>query len=268
MTNDRIYTLHNHKQSYGGRASVFTSLKASISVEAALAVPVFFFAMLCLIYLLEIMSIQTSVRSGLQYAAKHVMEDAYPAAVIRPGDIEAYIVEEVGADRLERSIIVGGSSGIECRESKMSVRTGIGDLKAVYQIKLPVPMFLIDGIRCEETIKVKAWVGYEKEFLGSEKEDTVYVTENGIVYHRDYHCTYLELSIQMVMRETIEELRNKNGGKYYPCVICGGRGSQVYITDNGNRYHGSLSCSGLKRTVYAIPLSEAIGKGACARCVK
>jgi len=268
LTNYRINTLHNNKQSYGGRASVFTSFKASITLEAAMAVPVFFFAMLCLIYLLEIMTIQTSVRSGLQYAAKHVMQETYPVAVIQPGDIESYIVEEIGAERLDRSIIVGGSSGINCRESQMSVRTGIGNLKAVYQIKIPVPMFQIDGIRCEESIKIKAWVGYEKEFFGSEKEDTVYVTETGIVYHRDYHCTYLELSIQTVTRESIGNLRNENGGKYYPCVLCGGMANQVYITDNGNRYHSSLSCSGLKRTVYAIPLSEAVGKGACTRCVK
>ncbi|MCQ2507536.1 MAG: pilus assembly protein, partial [Dorea sp.] len=42
----------------------------------------------------------------------------------------------------------------------------------------------------------------------------------------------------------------------------------VYVTDYGDRYHSSLSCSGLKRTVYSVPKSEAIGKGACSKCAK
>lgn len=268
MTDSKRYALQQNNQSYSGKASVFTSLKASITIEAAMAVPIFFFAMLCLIYLLEIMAVQTSVRSGLQYAAKSVMSDSYPLAVIRPGDIEAYVVDEIGVERLERSIIAGGSSGIDCSGSKMSVRTGIGNLEAVYTIKLPVPMFRVEGMKCKESLRIKAWVGYEKEFFGSEKEDTVYITDTGIVYHRDYHCTYLELSIQMVTREAVESLRNESGGKYHPCILCGGNGNPVYITDTGNRYHGSLSCSGLKRTVYAVPLSEAAGKGACVRCAR
>jgi len=268
MTNNQKHALHTNNQSHSGRASVFTSFSASITIEVALAVPIFLFAIVCLVYLLEIMTIQTAIRSGLQCAAKNVMSDSYPLAIIRTEDIEAYVVDEIGAERLERSIVVGGSTGIDCSGSRMSVRTGIGSLEARYELKLPVPMFKTGGLECKESIKVKAWVGYEKEFFGSEKEDTVYVTDTGMVYHRDYHCTYLELSIQMVTRDGIEGLRNVDGGKYYPCIICGGRGNPVYITDTGNRYHGSLSCSGLKRTVYAVPLSEAAGKGACVRCAR
>ena len=98
---------------------------------------------------------------------------------------------------------------------------------------------------------------------------TVYVTETGLVYHRDYHCTHLELSIHMVLQSEIESLRNEGGGKYHPCQHCmKGAGGGVYITDTGDRYHSSLSCSGLKRTIYAVPLSEVAGKGACSRCGK
>lgn len=71
----------------------------------------------------------------------------------------------------------------------------------------------------------------------------------------------------MVSDTEVKALRNSSGGKYYPCEHCGGGAAGgVYITDNGDRYHSTLACSGLKRTVYAVPVSEAAGKGVCSRC--
>lgn len=269
MTNNKTTPYPYLYTSYTGKVSLFTPVKGSITVEAALAVPFFFFAVVCLIFLFEIMAIQTSVRSGLQYAGKMIAEECYPLSVINSENVEKYVVDAVGADRLERSIVVGGSTGIDCNASSMSVRTGIGKLTVTYQIRIPVPMIRIEGITREESIRIKAWTGYEREFFGVGEEEMVYVTENGIVYHKDYHCTYLELSIRMVTAESIESLRNSSGGKYYSCRLCGGGSStNVYITDDGDKYHCSLSCSGLKRTVYAVPLSEVVGKGACIRCVR
>lgn len=251
------------------KTSAFTSLKGSITVEAALALPVFFFAVLCLLYLFEIMAIQTAVYSGVQYAGKIAMQEGYPLSVIVPGSIEEDIVNAIGADRLDRSIVVGGSAGIDCSRSYMSPRTGIGKIVADYKVSIPVPIFFIREIERTESIRIKAWTGYEKEVFGGLDSETVYITETGLVYHQDYHCTYLELSIRMVNASEVNALRNTDGAKYYACRLChGGESNHVYLTDNGNKYHGSLSCSGLKRTVYAVPLSEVIGRGGCVRCVK
>ncbi len=266
MTNNQNKPLQTSNLSRGGKISVLTPVSGSITLEAALAVPIFFLAVVCLIYLFEITAIKTSVRSGLQYAGTVIMEESYPLSVIHPSEIEEYVVNAIGAQRMNRSIIMGGSSGLDCSDSSMSIRTGIGTIKAEYRVNIPIPMFGLRGITCQDYIKIKAWTGYEKDFFGTEQEDTVYVTETGIVYHKDYQCTYLDLSIRMVSRDSISDIRNDSGGKYYPCTFCGGRGDAVYITDTGNKYHGSISCSGLKRTVYAIPLSEAVGKGACKRC--
>lgn len=248
------------------RASAFTSKKGSITVEAAMAVPLFFFAVVCLMYLMEIMAVQTAVRSGLQYAGKNAAQDACMSVVLSPSAVKADVVNAIGVERLQRSIVAGGSGGIDCSSSRISPRTGIGELSAKYKIRIPVPLFRIAMLSFEDKMQIKVWNGYEKADFGVKDEGIVYVTETGIVYHRNYHCTHLELSIRMVQPGEVEDLRNKNGGKYHACERCGGKGGGVYITDTGDRYHSSLSCSGLKRTVYAVPLSEAAGKRACSKC--
>ncbi len=239
----------------------------SVTVEAAFAVPLFFFAVVCLLYLMEIMSVQTAVRCGLQEAGKRTAEDTCEICMINPAHVEQYVVDSIGADRLDRSIVVDGSSGISCAKSTMSAFTGIGQLTASYKIRLPVPYFGLPDLSYEETMRIKAWNGYVKGGLFAEKDEIVYVTETGLVYHKDYHCTHLDLSIRAVPASQVPDLRNDGGGKYRPCVHCGKKsGDVVYITDTGDRYHSSLSCSGLKRTIYAVPLSEVVGKGACSRC--
>lgn len=267
MTNKRKHTQPSSYINTAGKTSAFAPWKGSITVEAAMAVPIFFFAVICLIYLFEIMAVQTAVYSSLQYAGKIAIQESYPFSVIYPGTIEEDVVNAIGAKRLERSIVVGGCTGIDCSSSYMSPRTGIGKLVAEYKVAIPVPVFSVRGISQTGSVRIKAWTGYEKEVFGTGSEETVYITETGLVYHKDYHCTYLDLSIRMVSAGEIESLRNNGGGKYYACRLChGGNGGQVYVTSEGNKYHGSLGCSGLKRTVYAVPMSEVIGKGACIRC--
>ncbi len=251
-----------------GRASVFASFKGSVTVEAAFAVPIFFFAVVCLLYLMEMMSVQTAIRCGLQEAAKKTAEEVVtmPVELGLPDRVEQNVVDSVGEERLNRSIIDRGSLGIDGSGSRYSPATGIAQLSVKYEVKIPVPLFGIPRVTCQETMKVKAWNGYKGDLFGGESDETVYVTETGLVYHKDYHCTHLDLSIRMVRAEDVEGLRNDGGGKYYPCEKCHGGSGNVYITDTGDRYHSSVSCSGLKRTIYAVPLSEVVGKGACSRC--
>ena len=49
--------------------------KGSVTVEAAATVPLFFLAVVTLLYLLEMMAVHTAVRSSLQYAGKQAAKD-------------------------------------------------------------------------------------------------------------------------------------------------------------------------------------------------
>ncbi|MEF9942166.1 MAG: pilus assembly protein [Lachnospiraceae bacterium] len=250
------------------RASIFTSYTGSVTVEASLVVPVFFLAVVCLIYLLEIMAIQISIRNGLHYAGKRVSQEAYITPMISSSDVETMVVQTVGSERLRGSIVVGGSSGLHCQDSRIGKKTAEIKIVVKYKVQLPIPTFGKLALSCKDEIRCKGWTGYVKGGFGQTEEEIVYITETGVVYHKDYECTYLELSIHRVSGDSIEDLRNQYHGRYYPCEKCahGKMEGGVYITNTGDRYHNSLNCSGLKRSIYAVPLSEAVGKGACSRC--
>lgn len=260
----------SHTHDVVERASPFTS-KGSITLEAALALPIFFFGILSLVYLLEIFSIQTNMKSALYTVSKEQAKDVYLDSILLPSEIEKELVDILGAERLDNSIIADGRKGLDCSGCKIQSSTSIIELSLRYQIEIPVLFFKIPAITCEESVRVKGWTGYEETAdWENTSDEMVYITETGIVYHSNPECTYLELSIQLVEKGNIADLRNFNGEKYRACERCmkgEGNAFQVYITNTGNHYHSTVGCSGLKRSIYAVRISEVYGKGGCSRCV-
>lgn len=121
-----------------------------------------------------------------------------------------------------------------------------------------------------DQVVVRAWVGYTGEsFSHPAGEEIVYITPGGSVYHTDRDCSYLRLSIRQISRDVLDGERNQSGGRYGSCVYCvrgGETGGTVYITDYGSSYHSNMNCQGLKRTIEAVPLSQAGGRPCCSRC--
>lgn len=249
------------------RASALSS-KASVTVEAALVIPIFLFAVFSLIYLLEIQSVRTSIRLGLQSAAKSAAENAVIVPAVSAEQLKKDLIEAVGPERLTRSILSGGSSGISCYGSYMSVLSG--EIYAIvdYEVRLPFPGFTNLRAKFSEEMKVKAWTGYSKNNGSQAGDQIVYITDTALVYHENYQCTYLQLSIRFVPYGELAGLRNNDGSKYYKCVKCvhGDTFAGVYITNTGGKYHHSLNCSGLKRTIYAVKKSEVGLRAGCSRC--
>ena len=118
-----------------------------------------------------------------------------------------------------------------------------------------------------EHCKSRAWIG--AKINESTDEQIVYVTETGTVYHKIPGCTHIKLSIETTTYDAVKDLRNSYGGKYSPCEKCG-KGAKyagvLYITETGDRYHTSIKCSGLKRSVTGIKISEVGERGKCSRC--
>ena len=226
--------------------------QGSASLEATLVMPVFLLAM---ISMFQSVLVEAQIYEAAAETAEYMAEMAYLEAA---NTAAAYLrfpryVDET--DRMER-YVKHGVSGVQFLGSE------IGDEYIVLRVSYAMEHL---GTR-SFTIRKRAYTGAAWEAAETEAahaEDAyVYVTDNQAVYHTTRQCSYLRLQI----RTSALEQAKQSG--YDACAFCGRnvQGTQVYVTNEGDRYHSSLTCSGLKRTVYRKKKSEVAGLAACSRC--
>ena len=183
-----------------------------------------------------------------------------------PGIAEALLLREM-ADRTEaETYITGGKFGISLIGSDFSGEEIT--LRAAYHIRLPIRIFWLWDFAMEQRADCRKWTGWSAA-EGSDEDQWVYVTQTGTVYHREYTCTHLGSSIRSVAEAEIAALRNENGEAYRKCMQCRyaeNAFGRLYITNQGDCYHKDLGCSGIKRTVRMIRLSEVGTRRPCSRC--
>ena len=256
-------------------------MTASITVEASFALPLFLFFCIQMISILNLLHLHSSIEAVLHQEVCKVSVEAYAYDRIATGEnhledlmqslwIKEKVIDRVGKEYLDHSLIEGGSRGIQIAYLQSDSGQDVVDVALCYRVRPAVDLLGFSGFTMVNRCQMKAWTGYqiqEETSEGEDGEEYVYVTETGTVYHKDRGCSHLMLSIRTVDMTDVAELRNESGGKYYPCENCGHDGGKsIYITDQGDRYHSSLGCSGLKRTVYTIPLSQVGGRKPCSRC--
>lgn len=272
-----------------------TEKKAFITVEAAIIIPFFVMAFLAVSSCMRLLQLETRIQQGMHIALSKAAGYTYflerPEAyeiggeeqenvseiLLQGGITAAYLhrktVLAVGKEYLDHSDIMGGSNGLSVMGSLLPDAEGNLDFIVTYHVSVPILPKKFGVITVSQRECQRSWIGTKRWNLGSaeeEQERNVYVTENGSVYHLYLSCTYLNPGIEMAAFETVSQLRNTDGGKYYPCEICGGNTTTgtVFLTKSGSRYHGTLNCSSLKRGIKVIPLSEAGGRPCCTRCQK
>ncbi len=254
--------------------------KASLTIEAALVLPIFLFFFLGMAGLLMAIQTEGAVRASLWETGKKLSTYAYITQM--DGEDEkketlfgmgaaAYahssFLEKEGKDYWDQSIVSGGSKGFSFLRSSFLKEDGNIDLIVTYQLDIPFLMLGEIHIPQIQRCRIRGWIGDTGN--AKEKEGMVYITEWGTVYHLTKNCSYLSLSIQEISPTKLPEARNSSGGKYSPCEKCGKKplqGKNFYIAKEGDRYHTQRNCSGLKRMILTIPLSQVGSRSLCKRC--
>ncbi len=275
--------LHDHNRLMEESIPARYIYKGSMTVETAFVLPIFVFVMLAILQFASLQLASSALLSSMQETAKQMAEYAYVQDIgigtggSLAGDIVAGGISAVYAkgkiEEMAGNAARGGS--LSLLQSSFLTDEMI-DIVGTYQRNSSLTILPIKKVKARVRTRVRAWTGREGRPLKrddagteneSEDEPTVFVTQTGSVYHTDPNCTHIRLSISTVSKASISTRRNRNGAKYHACEKCGAAaGSSVYITKDGNRYHSSLECSGLKRTVKEYKLSEVEGMRICSRC--
>ncbi len=270
-----------------GTSARTSNLPGSMTVEAALIVPLFLFFFLNLCSILEMVRLHGNIQMALWETGRQTAvysylygeldgEEERRQTILKLGGtlltdfvLQSSIVHYLGEDYLDSSPLVYGSRGLSLLESSFPDQGDVVDIKVTYEV---APWLKIGGFpitRMSNRYYGRAWTGYELT-NDSQETELVYVTAHGTVYHVTLDCSYLKRTIQEKKLWEIPQCRNAAGGNYYLCELCGrisNNSEVVYITMNGNRYHVTKDCQALKRTVQSMPRKEAMERYApCGRC--
>lgn len=286
--------------------SLFTSVKrkleGSMTVEAAVVLPLFMFFFLNIGSAIEMIRLHGNLQLALWEVGSrmsvygHVLDNGdglknadgeklsafstdSDAWWMELGDVvlsytyvKSQIVEYLGEDYLESSPLTYGVDGMQFIESEIREADGKFEMVLTYSVSPLSSMSGFQSFRMANRYYGHLWNGYhisgtDDSTMG---EQHVYITENSGVYHTDRGCTHLTLSIRQVALSEAFESRNEQGAKYHACEKCAKseNSERVYITDEGDCYHFEGDCPGLKRTVYYVPVSEASDRRICERCAQ
>lgn len=278
--------------------------RASLTVEAALVLPLFMFFMLAFLYFIQILTVQERIQAAITRIAMNYAKTAYvykdfPSAdetlnfdfsvfdnsfELKLGSLADSLAgkaivgisagEYLDNELINNSCIVGGFDGLSFECSGIIGSNSDIEIAVRYKLKIAVPLFALDEMQMLQWVRMRKWTGYEvPPAYSSEGEKTddgiVYIAQSGTVYHTHKECSHIMLSVREVFGIP-EDLRNDSGAKYYPCETCCSsnpdKKANYYITNDGNRYHIGRDCPGIKRIVKEIKLSEVGERRLCKRC--
>ncbi len=268
--------------------------RASLTIEAAIALPLFIFMMFILIFPLKIMEQERRLQNTAEYVGKQLASAEYIKAAgtkLLKKDSEAESYLETALNGIEE----GAALGIilaKAAENKNIVMPYFSDdtvvfsgesqdmfrAELIYDIRLPISAYSLSGIRRSTVVNRRAWTGADggrgrSKYGGDDSTDEadedriVYLGKTSTVYHDDPNCHYLSNVMQTGNASDMEALRNESGGKYHACPSCRpGSSGTVYYFASGTAYHSSEHCKAITAYSRTAHLSEVGGMRACSYC--
>lgn len=246
------------------RASDFASCQSttgSATVESVLALPVFLCAMVSVLMMGQSIVTEGKIQHAVTKTAKLC---ASQKAMNKEPNVFRTFYSVFEMSQGDSSCIAGNKAGIRL-SIKEHENGELIEVKAVYRLRITTSFLGELSSNQTATAVQRVFCGYSSHGEpDNDKNPIVYVAKTGNVYHTNLSCSHICISIS---GEAVEQLMNHSGlDACEKCIQKGEKPSKLYITAYGECFHSSLHCSGLKRSVKAIRLSEAGHMRMCTRC--
>ena len=262
--------------------------RGSLTVEAAMVLPLFLFFMVILMVPMGVMKEGRRIQTALEAAGEEVSQYAYVLHQLKLGErletsgLDGF-TEEFLDGLTEEGILlyvrkrVEGRVGVERLKSASFVRSSVLrdgetiDLVMDYRVKIPFSVFGLSSMPMTARSCRRAWIGREggSGRRDGQEDELVYIGKASTRYHRQRTCHYLYNDIKQISFKEVEDARNLSGGKYKPCSRCGKfaeENGSVFLMPSGEKYHSDRNCSSIMAYVEAVPLSQVRHMGGCSYC--
>ncbi len=267
---------------------------ASMTVEAALVLPLFLFAALALLAPMRWMDTQRKVQTELEAIGRQVSQYGYVLDAVQEedrGQLETKEWEGIlrGGDPALRLLIRGRTEAYV--DAVVVRRAEVRGADEICQIEVcwrePIPYFpeMTGGVEMYAGIQRRNWVGWNGKLtehrsgVGSSDDEEamkmVYIGATMGRYHTQRECHYISNAYQQVSFGELLWRRNQEGKRFRACSNCvGAKEDQidsedtVYITQSGRHYHRKEDCGSMASYVRMVPLREVVHLGQCSYCAR
>lgn len=297
-----ILPLKNIVFTLGKRVLPFTSgpFSASITVEAAICLPVWLFFAAALMEPMRWLDRQRRVQTILECFGEELSQAVYLQDMAAQDGENAEKVsgflggETDGQDdwsREDLELLSSAAAGLwmKGRMEKIADHVTVTNaelpdpagnicLGVEYRERIPFLPLYRQGISMRAASRRRGWTGLDGKLteagdgqadINGENGSTVYVGAGMGKYHWYRDCHYISNEYEAVSLSQAEKMTNRFGTHYRPCSRCAGsvRGERtVYVTAGGEHYHFNRACSSMVSYVREADLAEVGHLGVCSYC--
>jgi len=266
------------------------SFSASLTVEAAMGLPLFLFAGVVLMMPFQIMNVERQVQAHVETVGEDISQMAYLTLGVDEFQKEepresveqsrGQITDQITAFTYAEAAIRMKLKDLPVEKLSLLASSLLEDGETVdlvvdYEMRLPFSVFGLKSVKRRSRSYRRAWIGreqsYETDGEGNSLEEIVYIGRNSTRYHVSKQCHYLSNELIPIKSEKIEEYRSLDGRRYRPCANCGDERENdteatVYIMKYGESYHTTRYCTAIQAHVTAVLKSQVAHLGACSYC--